>query len=738
MSLNVPNRFVRLFHPCVLPMNSSTRSFALACFALWLPSAPTAAQGSREQMWPAPTAEDWQKPCLITWQRTYEDALAESRATGKPILVCINMDGEIASEHYAGVRYRQAEIAALYEPYVCVIASVYRHTPRDHDDDGRRIPCPRFGSVTCGEHIAIEPGLFQKFMDGKRIAPRHIGVQQGQEEAYDVYYAFDTDSVFAAIADGVTRHAADPSAPVRSDRSIVERMTSRDSRDQTAVEDAYREGDKTERRRLLLAAQNGEHEVPVDMLRLAIFGLDPELGQLARQALARTRSPGSIDLILEALRVPMPSSEREALIGALDRIGESSIRARTLAVVHRGLAAQPSSVDAEAWTQALSRPDLDSAGRAALQGERLQSQSRILAGDDPQAHVELAEAMLDQALGSFDPLDRGAAEDREVRALLQDAHDIALRAEELGARGWQVDAAIGLSAYHQGQFDQALERAARAVPKMTPGAGGTAAFAMLKLFARTHWRQIARAIRLNRPWDPEQLADVHAAFTALGQHPLCTDSELVLHYDILNWLGAPGEAVRVLDEALERFPESWDLHDRLRTRIFKERGKDGLEAVYEELLRREDASTNLEWFAGYASLVAAEFYRRSGHPEQALAAYERGIAHYERSVETQPESRTSADHYVALAIAGRARIAYEAGDDRQALEAILASFDRAPEAAATPDGLGLSPVSTAQMLLARLSEKRQTDAALRLKGALDDLAPELLELPAFERGGPPR
>jgi tetratricopeptide (TPR) repeat protein len=260
----------------------------------------------------------------------------------------------------------------------------------------------------------------------------------------------------------------------------------------------------------------------------------------------------------------------------------------------------------------------------------------------------------------------------------------------------------------------------------------------LKLFARTHWRQIARAIRLNRPWDPEQLADVHAAFTALGQHPLCTDSELVLHYDILNWLGAPGEAVRVLDEALERFPESWDLHDRLRTRIFKERGKDGLEAVYEELLRREDASTNLEWFAGYASLVAAEFYRRSGHPEQALAAYERGIAHYERSIETQPESRFSADHYVALAIAGRARIAYEAGDDRQALEAILASFDRAPEAAATPDGLGLSPVSTAQMLLARLSEKRQTDAALRLKGALDGLAPELLELPAFERGGPPR
>ena len=28
----------------------------------------------REEMWPAPTAEDWKKPCLITLQRTWEDA----------------------------------------------------------------------------------------------------------------------------------------------------------------------------------------------------------------------------------------------------------------------------------------------------------------------------------------------------------------------------------------------------------------------------------------------------------------------------------------------------------------------------------------------------------------------------------------------------------------------------------------------------------------------------------------
>ena len=124
----------------------------------------------RQGMWPAPTAVDWKKPCLLTFQRTWADAVAVSKETGKPILCCINMDGEIASEHYAGIRYRQPDIAVLYVPYVTVMASVYRHTPSDYDEQGQRILCPRFGSVTCGEHIAIEPGLYEKFMDGRRIA----------------------------------------------------------------------------------------------------------------------------------------------------------------------------------------------------------------------------------------------------------------------------------------------------------------------------------------------------------------------------------------------------------------------------------------------------------------------------------------------------------------------------------------------------------------------------------------
>ena len=212
------------------------------------------APGSREAMWPAPTQEDWAKPCAIRWQRTWEDALAVSEKTRRPILVCVNMDGEIASEHYAGIRYRQPEIAALYEPYVTVIASVYRHTPRDYDENGQRVPCPRFGTVTCGEHIALEPLVFDRFLDGQRVAPRHIMVELDGTETYDVFYAFDTDSVFERIRTGIEDRPEKIPPRLEDARTAVERVTSHDSADREAVETAWVKGDRVVRRELLRAA----------------------------------------------------------------------------------------------------------------------------------------------------------------------------------------------------------------------------------------------------------------------------------------------------------------------------------------------------------------------------------------------------------------------------------------------------------------------------------------------------
>ena len=86
--------------------------------AVRMGSPPGLPEGAtQEAMWPAATAEGWSKPCLVRWQRTFDDALLVARARHTPILVAVNMDGEIASEHFAGVRYREPETAAQMNAY---------------------------------------------------------------------------------------------------------------------------------------------------------------------------------------------------------------------------------------------------------------------------------------------------------------------------------------------------------------------------------------------------------------------------------------------------------------------------------------------------------------------------------------------------------------------------------------------------------------------------------------------
>ena len=415
---------------------------------------------NREQMWPAPTDEDWKRPCLITWQRTWEDAKAVARETGRAILICVNMDGEIASEHYAGVRYRQPEITVLYEPYVTVVASVYRHTPRDFDEKGRRILCPRFGSVTCGEHIAIEPILYEKYFDEERVAPRHIMIELDGEETYDVYYTDDTASVFDAIKKGIDEREAQPSTVVRGDRSIVERVESRDIRDRKAVEKAYEEGDAALRKSLLEAAAERGGETPLDLLRLAIFGLDVEMSGLARKALAQSESPAATDLITDALGVPLEEKDRSALIEALDRLGASSPKARWLAVVYKGLADDSGVVDAKSWARASKGRSVPAVARDVYELEaRRRSKAREIVArpEDPEAFIELAEASLELARKARRTLPADPRMGRVVaRHMFADARRAALKAERLRAPAWRVKTVLALVDYYRGDLETAM------------------------------------------------------------------------------------------------------------------------------------------------------------------------------------------------------------------------------------------------------------------------------------------
>jgi tetratricopeptide (TPR) repeat protein len=167
------------------------------------------------------------------------------------------------------------------------------------------------------------------------------------------------------------------------------------------------------------------------------------------------------------------------------------------------------------------------------------------------------------------------------------------------------------------------------------------------------------------------------------------------------------------------------------------RGVDALQSTYDELLAAPEASPELEWFAGHAAMTAAEFRRRTGEDAAARNDYGRAIAHFERDIALHIGDRDDADHQVALALAGRARVAYEHGEDEAALADLLASFARRPRSSNVLDGLNLSAVDTARVLRVRLLERERAEALQRLDAALTALDPALLELPAYEKELPP-
>ena len=184
------------------------------------------------------------------------------------------------------------------------------------------------------------------------------------------------------------------------------------------------------------------------------------------------------------------------------------------------------------------------------------------------------------------------------------------------------------------------------------------------------------------------------------------------------------------------FPASPRLHERLRARILKLQNPAALEADYAARLQADGALPVLASFAGYAELVAAEAHRRAGAGELALAAYARALQFYDRYVAadaTDAAGRDNGNHFVAIALAGRARVLLERADLEPALAAVEASLDRREASAAAQDGLGFTAVDTARMLLAKLREGHRDELAARLDARLLRLDPALLEPPPYER-----
>ena len=110
----------------------------------------------------------------IAWVNSFDRALEEAKATGKPVMVCINAkEGESANEHAARRIYRDPEFVERSREFVMVVIAVNSH--------GSGNPCERFGGISCKDHVNCYLQLKQKYgkqfivpgTDGEMISPQH-------------------------------------------------------------------------------------------------------------------------------------------------------------------------------------------------------------------------------------------------------------------------------------------------------------------------------------------------------------------------------------------------------------------------------------------------------------------------------------------------------------------------------------------------------------------------------------
>ena len=657
-------------------------------------------------------------PVQVAWQRTLADAEALSRATGKPLLVCVNMDGEMACERFAGTKYKTPSFVELTDSFIPVIASPQRHSKVDHDGSGQRVECPRFGRVTCGEHMRIEEPVFRRFFDGKRYAPRHVGVsflagdQGDQGDQGEVLFDRYLDSDLRAVDRALRSHGKTEGRSADLPAAVAER----DATYRAQVEAGYKEADPAERAKMVEATLRAE--VPqAELLRLALHEETPELRQLAANALAKIEGLRDIELVLLALAQESDPGRRQNLVAALkDRAPDDPRTMREIKVSN--VLRADSLLDHARWTMAFEGDDNPVAldDRAYLEAEMadlLRDASRL--GKDAVRSLQIAQGYLGLARW-------GLAEGGGPGYFLQDAESNAQDARRLGADEARVDAVRAQIAWLDFRQDEAGSLARSAVRQLDPQKRRREAFATLSVLAAARTRSIlaANAGEWNEAWASEALS----AYPILESHPGSTAAQWASHIDLLNALNLKAERDRLLSRGLERFPVASELHERLRSRIIERRGIAGLEDDYKE--RRASAAdpAGHDWFTGYATLVMAEDHRRGKRWDEAQRAYERAKGHFASSAGGNPEYEASCTHFQAMALAGQAQAALKDKQLETAVVRISDAVSLRPESIESPDGLQRTPLDILRDIARAVRGPSRTDLRARL-ARLERIAPEV-------------
>ncbi|HLQ39259.1 MAG TPA: hypothetical protein VK348_15730 [Planctomycetota bacterium] len=678
----------------------------------------------------------------IEWQRSLDDAQTLAAAEHRPLLIAVNMDGESASDRIVHENYRDPAFVAATRRCVCVVASVFRHNACDYDAFGRRIPCPRLGCVTCGEHMAIEPQLFARLLaDGERVAPRHAVVLPDGRKVFDLSLCFDLHDIdralFAAVQDVPER------VPVALAGAAWETLAAqRDHAGRCALEAALASADDAATRAAVDAIAKSGDAGSLAALRLVgrhpdrafadhFFSqeMSPELrSRLVAAARARGLAGSLAAVWREQLeQLPGPPSDvgswfgdGENLLPALAELDGTGAATRSLLLAQCVLAydadlalrclrtVTPEAMDSIAAALRASGGPFDlfheldlspAVIRTAPSGDEMPETDALestLTGLDATAQTDrdadwnarYAKASLD--LGRR----RLEARQKDAELLLDDADLHWQKALELEPRhaGWWIERAR--TAYFLGQFaneaahgQRAFEVAAAAGKPDSPLQDAVAVEA-LRWVGDGNARLLAERTSAGAAIELRGIAEGMRALARVAASVYGTAQDWLSLASFCGALGLRGAEFHVAERSAMWFPADRDLRQYLNQALLTAGQFWRVTDVADAIARQHPDSADAQWFAGYAWMLAAENHRRVEAPDDALADYEQARLRFERAKTLRADYADDCRRMIALTFLGRGFAHAQTGRRAPAADGLVAAVKSNADLAAARDGLG--------------------------------------------------
>jgi len=638
----------------------------------------------------------------VAWQRSLEDALALQAQTGLPLLIAVNMDGEVFNERFAASTYRDSSFVNSTAGYICVVASPDRHTEADYDALGNRVECPRFGGCTCSEHINIEPELFRRYFNGNRNAPRHVGVGSNGKILYDRFL----DRSMQTAIDAVAKHRGDGEpAHLKAPADVAEMFRRRDAMARTLLEQRYRSADKQGRRDLLQRAATAEND-PVDLLRMGLRDPDGDLVGLAAVALGKVGGSNALIDIEDALAKVEDQDVQAALIAQLQALGRGDKdAARMAARFSRETTALPAP-----WSNAWQQSDLQQ-GREGIERTLDRVEAAIgRAPEDDRLRFQLACA---QAAFALQLMQEGG---KGIEFWLADAQQNLGRVSSAELQR-EAGALTAILAWYGSDTELARKAAAEA---LAPGGGALQPDGWLArnfldvLLQVTTQAAYARAQGDGQSTLADEIARANAAFELLRERDAGQERGMLAGIGLLEYTGLRAAARGHLERLAARYPASLAVHERWRNRMLVDWGAERMRHRYAKFATDAADKPTAEWYAGYAALVAGDRNTQDGRRIEADNAYTDAVDRFARSAAGNPDYADSSNHYAVFALAGRAMVRHQRGDSAAAVEDLLRAAALRPDSLDLDDALQRKPRGIALRIHGELEGAGRAALAARL------------------------